>query len=690
MKNILKRVICWGLAAWVALPALQAKGLNPQFQLLPQPQRVEVMAGNGFRGSELTYLVADEGVQVPVLGTIADALPRCERPGRGVRLVMTGSGVPESEEGYVLEVTKDGVTISSRGDAGLFYGCQTLEQLLEDSRELGLVIPRMKITDWPAIAYRSVHWDNKNHLDRVEYYYDLIDRLARYKINGVIWEIEDKLRYGRRPEVAAPNAISKQEVQAICRYAKERNIEISPLIQGLGHATYILKHHWELREDPNNDGDFCPADPRTYEVLFAMYRDAIEAMPYGKYLHVGGDEVSQIGSDERCKATGKTPFELQLEWLNKVCDFAVANGRTPIFWDDMPFKFAGLWYPINFDLSDEETRRLMDFTMVDEVIDRFPKECVYMRWFYGDATLLGNQLVLDWYAKSGLKVMAATAASEGTCVLIQTPDGRLPYIKGFSEITAERKTFEGIFATAWDDTSAHLKTVERSYIAQGEFGWNPTGRTVEEFKAAHARREFGLTRPDMEFITDMEAMRPFYDAALVTAGHRNPGFAVAEFTLVDLPDPARPGAWSETFAGRLDSAKMCTPLYERACETLGRAEKRALRNRYTLEIYDCTNDMLYFPARVFLALEKYDKASGAAREQALAELSDLCGYFYDLRRDVLDSYSKTRFMSNAEGFVAGNSHHRHLASRTNNGDWVFWFELPMVRKIEAWVAEQRK
>ena len=77
MKNILKRVICWGLAAWVALPALQAKGLSPQFQLLPQPQRVEVMAGNGFRGSELTYLVADEGVQVPVLGAIADALPRC-------------------------------------------------------------------------------------------------------------------------------------------------------------------------------------------------------------------------------------------------------------------------------------------------------------------------------------------------------------------------------------------------------------------------------------------------------------------------------------------------------------------------------------------------------------------------------------------------------------------------------------
>lgn len=687
MNTTIKRIFGITLALCAAIPALCAKDLDPRFQILPQPRQIEFRSGGGVRATDLTSLVADQGVRVPVLGPIADALPQTALPGKNVRLCRVERDVPESEEGYVLEVTKSGVTISSRGDAGLFYGCQTLEQLLEDSREQHVPIPCMKITDWPAIAYRSVHFDTKNHLDRVEYYYRLIDKLARYKINGVIWEIEDKLRYARRPEVGAPNAISKQEMQAICRYAKERHVEISPLVQGLGHATYILKHHWELREDPANDGDFCPSDPRTYEVQFDMYRDALEAMPYGKFLHVGGDEVSQIGGDERCRATGKTPFELQLEWLNKVCDFAVQSGRTPIFWDDMPFKFAGLWYPINFNLPNEETRRLMDFTMVDQVIDRFPKECVYMRWMYGDATVLGNTLVMDWYAKSGLKVMAATAASEGTCVMIQRPDGRLPYIKGFSEITAERN-FVGIFATAWDDTSAHLKTVERSYIAQGEFGWNPTGRSVGEFKEAHARREFGLGRPDMEFITEMERIAPFYDGALVTSGHRNPGFAVAEFTLVDLPDAARPGKWSETFAERIDSARMCAAHYQRACRSLGHAAGRAIRNRYTLEIYARTNDLLFFPARVFLALEKYDRAEGADREKALGELSDLCGYFYRMKQEVLESYSKTRFMSNAEGFVAGNSHHRHLASRTNNGDWLFWFEQPMVGKIGTWIAQQ--
>lgn len=198
--------------------------------------------------------------------------------------------------------------------------------------------------------------------------YRLIDKLARYKINNIIWELEDKLRFTRRPEVGAPNAISKQEMQAICRYAKERNIIINPLIQGLGHAGYILKHHWELREDPNSDWEFCPSDPRTYEFLFDLYLDAIEAMPYSKYLHIGGDEITAIGIDERCKATGKTAFELQMEWLKKVCDFAVVHGKTPIFWDDMPLKYANLWWLLHRPLTDEQIIKNWKTDKLDEAI----------------------------------------------------------------------------------------------------------------------------------------------------------------------------------------------------------------------------------------------------------------------------------------------------------------------------------
>ena len=299
-----------------------AKGLDRRFQILPQPQSVEVLSEKGIDYTSFAYIQLVEGLDKEALPDLLKSLPNSPQKGKGIALALTEAGVPDSEEGYILEVRRDGATIKSRGLAGLFYGCQTLQQLMEDSRDCRTPIPQLKITDYPSIAYRAVHWDTKHHLDRMEYYYREIDRLARYKVNAVIWEIEDKLGYTRRPEIASPNAISKQEMQALCRYAKDHHVEISPLVQGLGHASFILKHHWELRENPASDWEFCPSNPDTYELQFDLYKDALEAMPYGKYLHIGGDEVSAIGIDERCKATGKTPFELQMYWLGKICYFA--------------------------------------------------------------------------------------------------------------------------------------------------------------------------------------------------------------------------------------------------------------------------------------------------------------------------------------------------------------------------------
>ena len=330
------------------------------FRLIPQPQKIELMRGKGLGYGELKYLIAQDSTVVPVLGVTMDGLPRVRKKGKGVVLVLSEKDVPESAEGYVLEIGGNGVKITARGEAGIFYGCQTLEQLLEDSRDFDREIPAMKITDYPRLAYRAIHIDTKHHLDRMEYYYKEIDKLARYKVNAIIWELEDKLRYARRPEIAAPNAISKQEMAALCRYAHDRHIDISPLVQGLGHAGFILKHHWELRENPASDWEFCPSDPRTYELQFDLYRDALEAMPYGKYLHIGGDEITAIGIDERCKATGKNAFELQMMWLKRVCGFAVENGRIPIFWDDMPLKYAGVWGIIQSDLSGDELEKKVE------------------------------------------------------------------------------------------------------------------------------------------------------------------------------------------------------------------------------------------------------------------------------------------------------------------------------------------
>ena len=666
---------------------LYARSLDKVFQLLPQPQSVEVRAGKGFMYDELTFVSVARGTPVPVLGTLTDALPRSRRAGKGLFLQLSGQNVPDSPEGYVLEVNGKGVTVTARTEAGLFYGCQTLEQLLEDSRDFGREIPQMKITDYPAIAYRAVHLDTKHHLDRMEYYYRMVDRLARYKVNAIIWELEDKLRFTRRPEVAAPNAISKQEMQALCRYAKERNVEISPLVQGLGHAGFILKHHWELRENPASDWEFCPSDPRTYEVQFDLYLDALEAMPYGKYLHVGGDEITAIGVDERCKATGKTAFELQMIWLKKVCQFAVDHGRVPIFWDDMPLKYAGIWELVLSDKSEEEVAKAWNTDKLDKAVDLFPKECVYMRWKYEDATAPAHQRLLKWYHDKGLKVMGATAAAAGDSPFMPRRNSRSEYVKGFNRLVAE-KHLEGILATSWDDGSPHLETVWRGFIAQGEFGWNPSARDIETFKRVHAQREYGFRPEDnrMAFLDELEKAIFFFDGALVASGRRNPAWGTTAFTLMELPDKAKPGAWSELYKDKIAQARIEAGRYEKITEGIKAAKAEALRNRYTLQVYEQTNNLQNYPVRLILALNAYDTAKDeAARKIALSEVAEVCDYFDAMRANLESVYSETRFMQQPEGFVSDLNHHNHLSSKTNNSDWWYYYEIPMVRKVRAWM-----
>ena len=660
------------------------------FQIIPTPQDIELKGGKGLDYRELTYIKTENGASVPVMGALLNGLPYAAKEGIPLILRISQENVPNSEEGYLLEVFANKIVISAKTMKGLFYGCQTLEQLMEDSRDFRMPIPAMTITDYPAISYRAVHFDVKHHLDRMEYYYRAIDRLARYKINAIIWELEDKLRYTRRPEVAAGNAISKQEMQAICRYAQERNVEISPLVQGLGHAGFILKHHWELRENPSSDWEFCPTNPKTYEFQFDLYRDALEAMPHGRFLHIGGDEIMAIGIDERCKATDKSAFELQMGWLRKVCDFAKSNGRIPIFWDDMPLKYGGLWDMVHGDNDTDDLQ--WDTQKLDSVIDLFPKDCVYMRWNYRDATRPGHQRILKWYHDKGLRVMAATAASSGNSPVLPREDTKAGYIKGFSRLVAQNQ-LEGILATSWDDGSPHLETVWRGYIAQGEFGWNPEGRTVEEFKKAHAQREFGFRPADqhMQFLDELEEALYFYDGALVVAGCRNPASGVPHtlISLIELPDRDKPGEWSRIYKEKIDKAFQESKRFVTIDEGVKTAKMYALRGRYALDIYEQINYLQNYSTRLLLALYRYDTAdSEADRKTALRRVCDECVYFRVMRKSLEEVYSKTRFMQNHNGYILDMNGHNHLAAKTNNSDWMYYYEIPMVAKVEKWLKKQ--
>ena len=116
-------------------------------------------------------------------------------------------------------------------------------------------------------------------METLDYYYRMIDKLKKYKINAIIAEVEDKIKYKRQPTVGSSDALTIGQWQKLSEYAHARNISISPLVQGLGHASYVLKHeqYKSLRDDPGAIGPI--PNPKTYEVQYDLYLDALEAYP---------------------------------------------------------------------------------------------------------------------------------------------------------------------------------------------------------------------------------------------------------------------------------------------------------------------------------------------------------------------------------------------------------------------------
>ncbi len=512
------------------------------FKLIPSPQKVELISSKeGISYNSLIEIYLSGTATRPVLYEPLKSLRLTNKSGEGIlTLNISSTGdVPISPEGYVLEIKNNQVIINARAQSGLFYGCQTLLQLLEDAFDQQVKIPACRITDYPNTAYRAIHLDLKHHLDAIGYYYKMIDQLARIKVNAVIVEFEDKLRYRKAQIVGADDAISVEQFAAISRYARERNIEVSPLVQGLGHASFILKHeqYKRLREDPSSDWAFSPLDSGTYDLQFSLYEDAIAATPGGKYLHIGGDEVGRLGQSDLSKQSRMKPFELQMYWLNKVCAFAKQHNRIPIFWDDMVLKLADL-YQTTYDptMPEKEVKKIWqeNKNKLDENLHLFPQNCVYMRWNYGNPALLGNLKIIDWYKSNHLNLMAATAAQTKWPMLPRRHSNFQP-IKEFCQITADKK-LNGILCTAWDDSSPHFETFWRGLYFFALFSWNHKDVALNDAEAMYRHRFYGPLLGDstFEFQDLLEKSLYFWETALVDTGHRNS--APTSIDLIELPD----------------------------------------------------------------------------------------------------------------------------------------------------------
>jgi hexosaminidase len=682
------------LISALSASATEASDFNKYFKVLPKPQKIEFLKSSPFCFNDLKSMRLVGFKQRPMVGHPLADLPLSDFSGKGsLTLILTDSvGVPSSVEGYILEMSRGQIRISARGEAGLFYGCQTLLQLLEDAKEQQRVIPALKITDYPSVAYRAVHIDLKHHLDSVKYYYQMIDRMARIKVNALIIEFEDKLRYRKAAVVGSSNAISVEEFAAISRYAFDRHIEISPLIQGLGHAAYILKHkeYEKLRENPSSDWAFSPLDPGTYELQFSLYEDAIAATPHGKYLHIGGDEVGDIGMSALSRKSGKKPFELQMYWLNKVCEFALQHNRIPIFWDDMLWKLSGLYkttYDSEMPVAEVEKLWKENEKQLNESIGLFPKNCVYMRWNYDNPGIPGNLKAINWYKSHGLKVMAATAAQYPWPMLPGNNSNFKP-IKDFCRISSQ-KQLDGILCTAWDDTSPHFETGWRGFYDFASLSWNYQDIKVQDAHADFRQRFYGAAVKDSSFNFQdlMEQSLEFWNTALVDKGDRNN--YPKNIDLIELPDPKKQGDWNRNYKGKLAQAQKELVRYGTIKDQLKEAQKVSERGCFSLDLLTQINELQIYSSKLMLLLQKYDESDTKQKKTlASVQVQKYVASFPEIRKQFEKVFSTTRILENPSDYQLDQNHHDHLANGTNNSDWMFVHELAVNAKIKTWLASK--
>ena len=285
--------------------------------------------------------------------------------------------VDSLSDSYQLEVSKNGITISANNNAGVFYGIQTLLQLINFDKKQSLKIQYVEIDDTPRYSWRGMHLDVSRHFFPKNFIKKYIDCIAMYKMNVFHWHLTDDQgwrieikKYPKLTEVGAwrkgsmVGAYSEQkfdtiqyggfysqdDIREIVNYATLRHVTIVPEIEMPGHSLAALSAYPEFScsGKPVNVGVswgvennvYCPSD-ETFKFLENVLSEVMELFP-SKYIHIGGDEVpknewviSPLCKDVIRRENLKDEHELQSYFIKRIEKFVNSKGRQIIGWDEI-------------------------------------------------------------------------------------------------------------------------------------------------------------------------------------------------------------------------------------------------------------------------------------------------------------------------------------------------------------------
>ena len=374
--------ICFVFAALLAAACAREEIVT----VIPEPLSLEVGRGNFAMRQDVQITCSDSSL-LKTAGIFAADMNKvlgidipAEVAGEGAVELALSEGLGNEE--YRLEVTGSRISVTGGSSAGVFYGLQTVKQLLDDGR-----VPAVKIEDKPHFGYRGVHLDVARHFYTVDQVKTYIDILALHKMNMFHWHLTDdqgwRIEIRKHPRLTEVGSVRKEtlighhsapgpykydgiphggfytqeQIREIVSYAADRHITIIPEIDLPGHmqaavatypqlgctgGPYEMWCKWGISEDV-----LCAGNEKTYEFIEDVLDEVCELFP-SELIHIGGDECPKAAW-ERCpecqakirelgladKGSNKAEHYLQNYVMSRVEKYLNQKGRRIIGWDEI-------------------------------------------------------------------------------------------------------------------------------------------------------------------------------------------------------------------------------------------------------------------------------------------------------------------------------------------------------------------
>ena len=370
------------LFLWILGMCFHAHPILAQ-SVIPVPLKMEQGTGS-FLLSEKTKLYTNlQGGEAELWENYLKALPvqlkeaRMKDRKQMLFLLITPK-TPQlpSPESYTLSVTSQRIEIRATSGAGLFYGMQTLLQLMQPTSTGSYSVPSVEIEDTPRFAYRGLMLDVSRHFSTKEFIKKQIDALAYYKINRLHlhltdaagWRLEIKKyplltdfaawrtdptwkkwwnggrKYLRYDEPGASGgSYTQDDIREILEYARQHYITVIPEIEMPSHSEEVLAAYPQLScsGEPYKNSDFCVGNEETFTFLENVLTEVMELFP-SEYIHVGGDEAGKSAwkTCPKCQKRMKDEHlanvdELQSYLIHRIEKFLNNHGRRLLGWDEI-------------------------------------------------------------------------------------------------------------------------------------------------------------------------------------------------------------------------------------------------------------------------------------------------------------------------------------------------------------------